>query len=470
MNDGAAIDRKECGALLQEREANMAQTPLICRHLADLASEIANRPLPQRIESEARLCLLDFLASVLAAPLDGFADEAAAMFGTGAARLLHDGRPISATGAAYLHGFYATLEDIDDAHALASGMHVSATVLPATLALAQCKPPTQACFLRAIVAGYEVAGRLARSMDGGMRAKGFHSTGVIGPFAACVASGLLLGLDRDQLANALGIAASAAGGLFAFLPTGAGVRHTHAANAGVTGLLAAVAAGKGVTGPATAFEGPDGLVEPYAGRIDLGFVHAAAPWESGSYEILNVYHKRFNACGHAIPTITLILEMRDQILPVLDRIVSVEISGYRASAALTNFPAHSVGKAKFSLPTIFALAVLYGDVSGEEMSETVLARPEVTALAAKVSVREDKSFSEAFPGVRSGALAITLTDGRELKGATTNPIGMPANPLAYQAIARKFAAVARARLKTSRADGILRTLETLGDTEAPFEI
>ena len=448
----------------------MAQTPLICRHLADLASEIANRPLPQRIESEARLCLLDFLASVLAAPLDGFADEAAAMFGTGAARLLHDGRPISATGAAYLHGFYATLEDIDDAHALASGMHVSATVLPATLALAQCKPPTQACFLRAIVAGYEVAGRLARSMDGGMRAKGFHSTGVIGPFAACVASGLLLGLDRDQLANALGIAASAAGGLFVFLPTGAGVRHTHAANAGVTGLLAAVAAGKGVTGPATAFEGPDGLVEPYAGRIDLGFVHAAAPWESGSYEILNVYHKRFNACGHAIPTITLILEMRDQILPVLDRIVSVEISGYRASAALTNFPAHSVGKAKFSLPTIFALAVLYGDVSGEEMSETVLARPEVTALAAKVSVREDKSFSEAFPGVRSGALAITLTDGRELKGATTNPIGMPANPLAYQAIARKFAAVARARLKTSRADGILRTLETLGDTEALFEI
>lgn len=448
----------------------MAHTPLICRHLADLASEIANRPLPPRIEAEARLCFLDFLASVLTAPLDGFADEAAIMFGTGAATLLHDGRPISATGATYLHGFYATLEDIDDAHALASGMHVSATVLPAALALTQCKPPTQACFLRAIVAGYEVAGRLARSMDGGMRAKGFHSTGVIGPFAACVASGLLLGLDRDQLANALGIAASAAGGLFAFLPTGAGVRHTHAANAGVAGLLAAIAAGKGVTGPATAFEGPDGLVEPYAGRIDLDFVYAAPPWESGSYEILNVYHKRFNACGHAIPAITLILEMRDEILPALDRIVSVEIGGYRASAALTNFPALNVGKAKFSLPTIFALAVLYGDVSGEEMSEPVLARREVAALAAKVGVSEDKSFSEAFPSLRSGRLTITLSDGRVLKGTTTKPIGMPANRLSYEAIARKFAAVAQSRLGTGRADQMLRSLETLGDSEAPFEI
>lgn len=448
----------------------MAHTPLICRHLADLASEIANRPLPPRIESEARLCLLDFLASVLTAPLDGFADEAAIMFGTGAASLLHDGRPISATGATYLHGFYATLEDIDDAHALASGMHVSATVLPAALALTQCKPPTQACFLRATVAGYEVAGRLARSMDGGMRAKGFHSTGVIGPFAACVASGLLLGLERDQLANALGIAASAAGGLFAFLPTGAGVRHTHAANAGVTGLLAAIAAGKGVTGPTTAFEGPDGLVEPYAGRIDLDFVYAAPPWESGSYEILNVYHKRFNACGHAIPAITLTLEMRDQILAVLDRVASVEIGGYRASAALTNFPALNVGKAKFSLPIIFALAVLYGDVSGEEMSEPVLARREVAALAAKVGVSEDKSFSKAFPGLRSGSLTITLSDGRVLKGTTTKPIGMPANPLSYEAIARKFAAVAQGRIGTGRADRMLRSLETLGDSEAPFKL
>ncbi len=46
----------------------------------------------------------------------------------------------------------------------------------------------------------------------------------------------------------------------------------------------------------------------------------------------------------------------------------------------------------------------------------------------------------AGPALGSGkstCAVVTLSDGRVLKGTTTKPIGMPANRLSYEAIARK---------------------------------
>ena len=283
----------------------------ICTQLAALTSTIATTPMSSEIIDETRLCILDFLASTLAAPVTPAVSEMAVLFGSGHARRLHNSAPASVAGAAFVHGYLSTVEDIDDAHALASGMHLSATVFPAALAIAQSSGATQADFLRAAVAGYEVAGRLARSMDKGLRARGFHASGAIGPFAACAAASILLELNQQQMAHAFGMATSGAGGLFAFLPTGADSRHLHAANASVAGLVAAMAAKNGNTGPLTAFEGPDGFIGPYSETCDMAFISKPPPG-GDDYEMLNAYHKRFTACGHAIPAVTLALDLRQR--------------------------------------------------------------------------------------------------------------------------------------------------------------
>ena len=435
----------------------------ICAHLAAVSEAIAKAPLSARITEEAKLCILDFLACTLAAEKTPAVSETAALFGTGAATLLHDSEPTSIAGATFVHGYLATVEDLDDAHALASGMHLSATVIPAVLAIAQANGATQAAVLRAIVAGYEVAGRLARSMDQGLRARGFHASGAIGPFAACAAAGILLDLDQQQMAHAFGMAASGAGGLFAFLPTGADSRHLHAANSGVAGLVAATAARNGTTGPLTAFEGPDGFIGSYSETCDLAFI--ARPPPDDDHEIMNAYHKRFSACGHAIPGITLALELRELGRAPINEIERVEVFGYSASAKLTNFPAASVSEANFSLPILFSLAYLLGDVSPSEMNMNVIERPEVQALARKIDVLEGPEHSAAFPDVRSGSIRVTLTNGQAITLNTTTPIGMAGNRLKISEIVHKFHVLSRKALSDERREQLVDALTATRDTQ-----
>ncbi len=436
--------------------------------LAALTSAISSAPLAGEIIDETALCLLDFLASTLAAPVTPAVSDMAALFGTGDAEMLHNLAPTSVAGATFAHGFLATVEDIDDAHALASGMHPSATVLPVTLAIAQSSGATQAKFLRAVVAGYEIAGRLARSMDQGLRARGFHATGAVGPFASCAAVGILLDLDQRQMAHAFGMAASGAGGLFAFLPTGADSRHLHAANAGIAGLVSATTAKNGGTGPLTAFEGPDGFIGPYTQTCDTALIARPAPDDHEGYEMLNAYHKRFSACGHAIPAITLALQLRNRGTLTSEQICKVEIFGYPASAKLINFPAASVSEAKFSLPITFALAYLHGDVSPAEMDMNIIDQPEVQELARKVHVMEKREHSEAFPDVRSGSVRITRTDGQIHSVETRAPIGMAGNRLGFGEIARKFEIQARPVIGSTRCDQIVEAVSNLADSHDDF--
>ncbi|MCY4300982.1 MAG: MmgE/PrpD family protein [Aestuariivita sp.] len=442
----------------------------ICMQLASVASTISHSPLPTKIVEEVRLCLLDFLTSTLAAPMTPMIAETATLFGDGPARLLHTEVPISVAGATFVHGFLSTVEDIDDAHALASGMHLSATTFPVILALAQSIEFSGATFLRATIAGYEIAGRLCRSMDEGLRARGFHASGAIGPFASCAAAAIILRLNWEQIVHAFGIAASGAGGTFAFQTTGADSRHMHAANAGVVGLTAAMAAKNGATGSITAFEGPDGFIGTHSETCDREFIDSPAPVDDVDYEILNAYHKLFSACGHALPAITLALDLRQNRLIPIDQIARVKIYGYRASARLVTFPTSTVSEAKFSLPVIFALAYLYGDVSPKEMKTEVIQRPEVQTLASKVEVYERSSHTSDLPRIRGGSVEIVRQDGQTEYLSTQAPIGMRRNRLTIGNVLHKFDAFTTLTLERSRAEIIVSRVMALNDTKTGYDV
>jgi 2-methylcitrate dehydratase PrpD len=81
---------------------------------------------------------------------------------------------------------------------------------------------------------------------------GFHWTGTFGTFNAAGACGRQLGLDVEQMRCAFGLAATQAAGLKASFGTMG--KHLNAANAGVSGLLAAELAARGFTAPVDAIE------------------------------------------------------------------------------------------------------------------------------------------------------------------------------------------------------------------------
>ena len=446
----------------------MTRSEPLAACLADTVCRMAASDLPATMVEKAKLCLLDYVASSLAGARSNVAAAGARLlpaFGEGRSVLLARPERSSVLGAAFYNGLVATAEDLDDSHRYASGLHLSAITFPASLALVQDRACSGWQLLRAAAVGYEIASRVCRAADSGLRARGFHSTGAAGPFGACAAASVLLGLDVAKTAHALGIAASGSGGLFAFLPEGASVRHAHGAWASANGLTAALLAKHGITGPTLALEGKDGFFAAHATEYDEAVLRRPAPAVTCGYEMANTYHKLFSACGHALPAITALLAMRDRIAPRLDEVERIEVRGYAASAALTNPDPASVGEARFSLPFITALALRYGDVSSREMSMDTLRRPDVRRLASKVRVTQDPKISADYPRLRAGAVEVFLAGGSSVRQHVDAPIGMPENPVSAEQVAAKFRRAAEGLLSPAAQDGVLSAIERL--PEAP---
>ena len=446
----------------------------LARHALRMAADIAD-PL---LLAKARICLLDYLASALAgvhAPTAAISAHVASGFGPGPCTRLGLNGTVAPACAALHNGLIGHAEEMDDSHRYVSGLHLGTVILPALLAAAEECGASGREVAAAMAGGYEVAGRLCRCLDKGLRARGFHSTGVIAPFGAAAAVVLLLRGDEDALGNALGIAASSAAGLFAFLENGASVKHYHAGRAALDGYLAARLALAGLTGPPSVFEGREGFFAAYsaetlADRLD-------APTEGP--ELGCVYHKLHSACGHTFPAIDTALALRQALLAEMPRgtpqealaqalcparFTSLDYASYHAAAVLDRPTPQTTAQARFSVPFMLGMALLMGRTSRHDFAEA-LSRADVRELCQKIRLREDPHLTEAFPRLRAGVLRATLADGRVLEFRVDAPRGMPEHPVTFEDVEAKFRAEADPLLGNERAQAIIghiRQLERLG--------
>ena len=86
-------------------------------------------------------------------------------------------------------------------------------VIAAALAIGESVDAAGATVLDAIVAGTEIAVRVERALGPGHRARGWDTRGTCGRLGAAIAAARVLGLQRDAMRDAFGIAATAASGL-----------------------------------------------------------------------------------------------------------------------------------------------------------------------------------------------------------------------------------------------------------------
>jgi 2-methylcitrate dehydratase PrpD len=95
--------------------------------------------------------------------------------------------------------------ELDDYHN--AKLHPGAVVIPAALAIAEEINASGEKLLLAIAAGYEVMIRSSLALEpSAARLRGWHLTGACGPFGAAAACAVLLGLDAERTAWALGLA------------------------------------------------------------------------------------------------------------------------------------------------------------------------------------------------------------------------------------------------------------------------
>ena len=152
-------------------------------------------------------------------------------------------------------------------------------VIGAALPLAEYIGASGKDLLQAYALGIEVICKLAANCPN-LQDRGFHSTPVWGSLGATVACASLLKLDAAKVKAALGVAASAAGGIHR--QQGSMVKPFHAGNAARNGAEAALLAQAGFTADAAIIEAPRGFCDTFFGSgkcdyekmiADLGQVH-----------------------------------------------------------------------------------------------------------------------------------------------------------------------------------------------------
>src|SRR5216684_4101037 len=199
------------------------ETELLSRYAAALRYE----DIPADVVARAKQCIADTIAVVIfgydlpwSQMVVRFAEKNAA---GGNSRILGPGGArVHAPAAALANGALAHAFEMDNLTWPNSGVHPGATLLAPGLAVAQERGIGGRELIAAVVAGAEVMIRIGRATQHRNESRGFHAPGTTGPFGAAIAGGRLMGLDAEEMCNALGVAGSLACGLMEFARSGTG--------------------------------------------------------------------------------------------------------------------------------------------------------------------------------------------------------------------------------------------------------
>jgi 2-methylcitrate dehydratase PrpD len=325
--------------------------------------------------------------------------------------------------AALYNGVAGHVLDFDDVTSPLRG-HPSIALLPALAALAEANDKSGKQLAAAFVVGFEVICKLAKTVVNDHYAKGWHSTSSVGTIAATVACAHLLGLRRDQVCNALGIALSQTAGSRANFGTMA--KSFQAGNCGASAIRAALLAQRGFTGSWNALDGAFGYMALYANGEDL---HAqldtlgAEPMEidTSGFEI-----KKYPLCYATHRAIDGVLDLRAEHRLTLDQIARAEIvTNHRAMVPLI-YPHPQTGlEGKFSMHYAVAAALLDAHVGLSSFEDAAVLRPQIQQFFSRVEAREEQGpVSPRWTRVR-----LETRDGRvvtkmvtQLRGAADLPL------------------------------------------------
>jgi 2-methylcitrate dehydratase PrpD len=401
--------------------------------LATFVAGARQRALPEAVRDAARQALADYIAVSVAGHDDGAVRAlravAAGWNAPGGARIFLGARTQPAM-AALLNGTMTHAMDLDDVH-YAGGGHPSGPCWSAALSLAEHHERDDEIALRAFVTGYEVMARLGGGGQQGvgrtLQHHGFHPTSMFGRAGAAASASVLLDLDAEQAANALGVAATTAGGLVGSFGTHA--KPFHAGKSAMDGVLAAEMARSGFVAGKDLYERDKGLLPSFLPGADI--VVPELDFEAQWYVLRNGY-KRFASCRatHAAA------EAAQSVKAQIGNRTVTKIEAFVNPIALVaaGNPAPKTGlEARFSTYCCIAMGLAGYRLSAFDFTDAMVADPVVTDLLPKITCTPVKGQSEV-----AAKLRIDLSDGQQIEASVDIVLGHPDKPLSWAQIQDKF--------------------------------
>ncbi len=430
--------------------------------LASFITGLKYQSLPSEVIQKAKHCLMDTLGAALA----GSKTQEAVLAKRVAQNLSQKKEATLITGkgkigvleAALANGIMAHALELDDGNRYALG-HPGVPTIPAVLALAEKEKKGGKEVIPAIVAGYEVFGRVGAGGNPSHFNRGFHTTGTVGTFAASAAAGRLLNLSESKMVSALGIGGSQSAGLFAFMGDGTMTKTLHAGKAAMNGILAAYLAKEGFTGPAYILEDKRGFYKAFA---DASNPDRVVEGLGQKYEIMNTYVKYHASCRHSHAPVDAILDIRNRTGLRPEEIEKVKIYTYTIAAKLIDGKDVSTPiSGKMSMPYASAVALMSGRVGLGEFKPKVMSDPAVLALMQKIDVFPDPEMDKLIPHHRAARAEIFMKDGTKLASDILDAKGEPENPGSSGDIFDKFRMLAGTVFKKDKLERIMEKIDNL---------
>ena len=455
-NDGSGENGMDTGEDWREI------TPELTAYIAGAASH----PVPGNIRERGRLHILDTLASIIACNSLEAArlarDYAAAMSPGGQSPILGSMQSASPVDAVFASAMTAHAAEIND-FIPSAYVQPGPAIVPTALETARLSGRTGRQFVGAVIAGYEIAGRLPKAIGTrNLYYAGLANHGIAPTFGAAASAAAMLGLSPEQVDHMLAYCSQQASGSWQWLLD---VRHIEKAfvfggMGARNGMQAAQMAKLGFTGVPASFDNENGW---YRWRAFQGEGKNHASLVEGlheRYELSLAAMKRYPVGGPTQPAVRALLDLRKTIGPGdVERIV-VAMPGEAATFERANMPA-------LNIPYLAAIIMLDGrlDFVDAQSLERQKSDEAAKAFASKVTVVRDEAqeMGEGEDRTESARVTVMLKNGTTEERYVAFVPGFPTHPLTKTEVEEKARELVEPVLGAAKANRLVTICDNLDD-------
>lgn len=375
----------------------------ISRELATFVHNISFENLPKEIVDRAKSLILDVLATAVAGrdmPYPKMAFRTVNKNRGNATVITYKDR-LNPMDSAFVNSIMASAIGQDD---MLYRFHPGAVIIPAVIAIAEETNGDGAKLIAALVAGYEIMGRLFLAAP--HIVPRFRGVSVFGPVGASAACGKLLGLNEDQLISALGYASNLSSGLTECWIAGTMEGKFQNGFASRNGILSAFLAGEGAIAAENTFEGKAGFYQAFAGSAPD--VNSIRDGLGTRFSIMDAECKLYPVCGLEQLPVHLALKLMEQksISSRTIKNVTVVMPAEEYSYPGTNFsgPFKSRFQAIMSAQFCVAAALLGNPVNSYTFFDQKYGDEKIFEFAKKIELKGEETNNKI-------RIEIVLNDG-----------------------------------------------------------
>lgn len=408
------------------------------KQLIELANNTTYDSLSARTVHECKRRIIDSVACAIGSfshPLSVSMRALAANYqGNPAVGIWGAGLNTSVDMAAFVNGVMVRVGENSDTFIGNGGGGHPSDMIAGLVAAAEAVNASGRDLIEAVVIAYDVYCGLMDSINLGVKGwdQALHVT-----LGTTVGAGKLFKLTDEQLSHAISLAVA----------PNLSLRQTRhgelsswkgcaGANAARNALFAVTLASHGVDGPASIFEGKQGLWS------------ITGSFEWPDLEALKTRHmvertslKPLPVCYHTQSAALAALELRPQL--ALDQISEIRIDTYQTAVEMAGTGAHQWApntpeSADHSLPFVVAAALAHGSIEARHFQPDQLQHEGISNFMSKIEVTEDAALTRRWPETAAARLSVRSTSGETVSTEVLYPKGHIQNPMSDAEISDKL--------------------------------